>query len=1233
MGESEHGSASPDESDIPLPSLVVGLGASAGGVKALQEFFRHVTADIGAAYVVVLHLSPEHESRLAEVLRSSARIPVTRVTETVRVQPNHVYVISPNTSLRMADGLLTVSDTLRNEERRAPVDIFFRTLADKHSQRAVCIVLSGTGPNGSSGLKRVKEHGGLVIAQDPSECEHDDMPRNAIATGFVDNVLRVGEMPGRLLALAGRLGPRTREASQPSAEAAVEPMRQILTLVRLRTGHDFSHYKPGTVLRRIERRRHLHELPDVTAYARFVREHQDEVQALQRDLLISVTHFFRDTDAFAALERDIIPRLFHGKVSQDQVRVWAAGCATGEEAYSVAMMLAEVADRSADPPSTQVFATDLDHAAIAEARDGFYTDADVADVSPERLRRFFTREIGGYRVRRELREALLFAHHNVLKDPPFSHLDLVCCRNLLIYLNRSAQERLINTFHFALKPGGYLFLGTAESPDGSGDLFSTVDKAAHIYEGRGGLARPVPPLADPIGVSAPASPRAQGRPRAFANERISSGDLHLRILEQFAPPSILVNDEHQIIHMSEHAGEYLRVGGGEFSRDLLRLVRPELAIELRTAVYRATREWEAVEVRGIEVTIEGQPRRIDLGVRPVLGDKDPAGRFLLVLFKPSEDAEAEPVGPAILELVSRPDDEAARELDAELARLKSHLRATIDQYETQAEQSKASNEELQALNEELRSAAEELETSKEELQSLNEELTTVNQELKIKIEELALTSDNFKNLIHSTEIGTIFLDRSLRVKLSTPRAREVFNLLPLDVGRPLSDITTNLIYDGLTRDADLVLTRLQTIEREVETSRGQWYVARVLPYRTTDERIEGVVITFQDVTERRRIESLVRASEERLRLLLDSLKDYAVFTITPSGQIDSWNTAAQRVFGYSEEEAIGLSMAALFTPEDRERGVREAELQRAEREGRVEDERWHVRKDGTLVLCSGVVSPLSGPERRGFVKIARDVTTMRENELALKRARAELEERLRQTHDLEAQLERRTGGERRIAALVRRLVTAQEEERGRIARHIHDVVGQQLTALRLALEQHDMRAADSSRDDSDLNRALRIVEEVDKQLDFLAWELRPAALDDLGLEVALSRYVQSWSTHHGVHAEFRAIGLDSDRLAPETETEFYRIAQEALHNVAKHAHATRVDIIVERRNSTEAVLLIEDNGIGLSGTDEAVASGMGLASMRERAALVSAAFSIESSPGKGTTIFVRQIPSPDAIDA
>jgi PAS domain S-box-containing protein len=616
-----------------------------------------------------------------------------------------------------------------------------------------------------------------------------------------------------------------------------------------------------------------------------------------------------------------------------------------------------------------------------------------------------------------------------------------------------------------------------------------------------------------------------------------------------------------------------------------------------------------------------------LGVRPLLGDEEPARGFLLVLFSESETPPADGVASSTLQLAGPLTTDAARHLEEELARVNGQLRSTVDQYETQVEEAKSANEELQAINEELRSAAEELETSKEELQSVNEELTTVNQELKIKIEELAVTNNNFQNLINSTEIGTIFLDRQLRVKLSTPRVRDVFNLLPVDAGRPLSDITSSLDDNRLVSDAELVLEHLQTIERELEASDGRCYLTRILPYRTTEDRIEGVVLTFLDVTKRRHAESLVRASEERLRLLIDSVKDYAIFTIADDAAVASWNSGAQRMFGYAEAEIVGRPFATLFTPEDRQRGTPGQELARARTEGRAEDERWHVRKDGTLLFCSGVTTPLGGVAGSGFAKVARDLTISRANEVALKRARAELDERVRQSHSLELQVEEGKGGERRISSLVRRLVTAQEDERARIARDMHDLVGQQLTALRLALERHEFRCSAELGDDTDLQRARGIVQEMDRQLDFMAWELRPAALDDLGLGIALARYVESWSAHHGVRAEFRAVGLDGERLGPSTETTFYRIAQEALNNVAKHATASRIDVIVERRDGA-AVLVVEDDGVGFNPREkDTQEDGMGLIGMRERATLIGATLLIESSPGEGTTVFVRQAAS------
>lgn len=1201
-------------SDEPAAAMiVVGLGASAGGIPALQQFFTRVPASLNAAYVVILHLSPDHDSQLAQVLQTTTSMPVDQVVEPVLLEPRHVYVISPSHSLKIVDGKLVATEVTRPEERRTPVDVFFRTLADVHRSRAVCVVLSGTGANGSTGLRHVKKQGGLTIVQRPEEAEYADMPRHSIATGLVDYVLPIDEMPAKIAAFQRLL--RDEDESQPVRFAdEAEPLREVLALLRARTGHDFSNYKTGTLGRRIERRMAVCELATIGEYAQFMRQHPDEAVALMNELLISVTDFFRDPTAFAVLEQLVVPRIMDGKGAHDHVRAWVAGCATGEEAYSVAMLLAEAS--GSHRPGIQVFATDLDERAIVTAREGFYTESDVAGLSPERLNRFFVKDADGYRVRRELREMILFAHHNLIKDPPFSHLDLVCCRNLMIYLNRAIQDRLVETFHFALRPGGYLFLGTSELPDGTNDLFATIDKNAHVFENRSLTSRlPVPEY----GVITPIPP-AQRHPAARQAGRIAPPDLHLRLLEQFAPPSIVVTEEYHVVHVSDRAGEFLQVSGGEPSRDLLRLIRAELRGDLRTALHQAARQRTNVEVRNVRLEGERRDRRVNILVRPVLREGDPARGFFLVLFEhaePPRGTAAEPV------VVSVHDEPLALQLEDELARLKTQLRATIEQYETQVEEAKASNEELQAVNEELRSAAEELETSKEELQSVNEELSTVNQELKIKIEELGLTNNDFQNLIVSTDIGTIFLDRALRVKLSTPRAQEIFNLLPSDIGRPLSDITSTLIDDRLHEQTRQVLERLQSVEREVQTRDGRWFQMRILPYWTLDARIDGVVMTFQDITERRRAEGRVRATEERLRLLIDRAADYAIFTLTLDGIIDSWNAGAERMFGYSASEIVGRDGAMLFTPEDRAAAVPQAEIQQSTLLERIEEERWYMRKDGTRLFCSGVMIRLGEDRPVGLAKIARDLTAQRLAESALQDAHADLEVRVRErTGELEAAVFHHVKAERQVTGLVRRLVKAQEDERARIARDLHDQFGQQLTALRLTLERHRDRSGVENTDD-DLARAIEQARAIDAEIDFLAWELRPAALDELGLAVALPRYVGEWSLHCGIAAESHTAGFVRGHLSPEAEIAFYRVAQEALNNVLKHGHATRVDVILESRDRG-VVLVVEDDGVGFEVSDPAVAEkGIGLAGMRERAALIGALLEVESSPGKGTSIFLR----------
>ena len=1220
MAERVNDKNDPPQPDGPLDTPpVVGIGASAGGIGALREFFSHVELPSGAAYVVILHLSPDRDSHLAEVLQSASAMPVAQVTSSVAIEADHVYVLSPNKSLTISGGQLSVADFTRTEERRAPVDVFFRALADSHGSRSVAVVLSGTGPNGSAGVKRIKAYGGLVIVQDPAEADYGDMPRNSIATGLVDVILPVRAMAAKIAAYIEHLRRDIPDAEPGDAgNDDGDAMREVLALLRVRTGHDFSNYKLATVRRRVERRMTLREVPSITNYAGLIRQEPAEAVSLMQELLISVTNFFRDGTAWRALEQRIIPRLFSNKGVTEQVRVWIPGCATGEEAYSIAILLAEHMANPLDRPAIQLFATDLDLRAISIAREGLYSAAEVAEVSEERLQRFFVRDPAGYRIRRELREQVLFAQHNLVKDPPFSHLDLISCRNLLIYLNHAVQERVIETFHFALRPGGYLFVGNSEAPEGSNELFMRVDSEAHVYESRTVTTR----LAVPLVVGAPTMTRPARIPEARSADRLAPADLHQRMLEQYAPPSVIISADHHVVHMSERAGRYMQIRGGELTRDLLLLVQPELRPDLRTALHQAARDRITVDVRGIAVTRENGTARIDLSVRPALREGDPARGFFLVVFDeaaPGTRADDEPS-----RTLTSPAEPVVLHLEEELVRLKAQLRSTIEQYETQVEEAKASNEELQAMNEELRSAAEELETGKEELQSVNEELTTVNEELKIKIDELAVTNNDFQNFINATDIGAIFLDRSLRVKFSTPLAREVFNLLDSDGGRLLSDITSKLSYTGVHDDVQRVLDRLTPIEREVQSDNDHWHLMRLRPYRTSDNRIDGVVITFQDISERHVAVEHLRQSEERLRMLVDSALDYAVFTMTEQGAIDSWNPGAERMFGYTADEILGNDSSLLFTPEDRHAGMPMRELAEARRIGRAVDERYHLRKNGTRFYCSGVTRRL-GTGGIGFAKIARDLTGQQLAADALKGAHDELEQRVRmRTSELQAAVVEQEEAKLSVTTLLHRLVSAQEDERRRIARDLHDHFGQQLTTLRLALERCQQNRGSSDAGGDEVARALALTQQIGSDLDFLAWELRPAALDELGLAAALPRFVTEWSAHVGIPAEFRFGGFENGQIPRDAEVAFYRVAQEALNNISKHAHASRADVVLAV-NDGEVVLVIEDDGVGFDAVGDGFrANGLGLAGMRERAALAGATLQVESAPGKGTSIYLRR---------
>jgi two-component system CheB/CheR fusion protein len=930
------------EQSKPEPT-VIGIGASAGGLAALKTFLQHVPPDSGLAFVVVVHLSPDHESHLAELLQPHVPFPVEQVSDSTPLQGNHVYVIPPNANLNTIDTHLRLSKLEKHRRERAPIDHFFRTLASTHDGQAIAVILTGTGSDGTLGVKDVKANGGLVIVQDPNEAEYDGMPQSAIATGLADFILPVAEIPGAILRF-DRTAPRLPQPKDGEDVPQNERMllQKVFAQLRARTDRDFSRYKRSTVLRRVARRMQLNYLEDLQAYLEKLRERPEEVRALADDLLITVTHFFRDPEVFEKLQTEIIPRLFEKRGPGDVIRVWSVGCATGEEAYSIGMLLVEAGAKHELAPHVQVFASDLHARSLEKAREGFYPGDIETDVSAERLKRFFNKENGGFRVRKELRDLVVFAPHNILADPPFSRLDLISCRNLLIYLERDVQRDVIELFHYALNPEGTLMLGSAESIDAQ-DLFRVEDKRLCFFRKRNVPSRdfrlPVFPL------TRTRLPGEPGPRPEQSSEPVAYGRLHQQMVERYAPPSILVSPENKLVHLSENAGRYLNHPGGEPTANVLKVVRPELRIDLQASLQAARESKQAVDSKPVPVRFNGHPRPVVLHVRTAK-ETEREG-YALVIFEEREPGREDEAPAAAVP----PGHQAERiqELENELTVSRQRLQAIIEEYESSQEEMKASSEEMQSTNEELRSTLEELETSKEELQSINEELQTVNQQNRQKVDELAQLSSDLQNLLTSTEIATLFLDRNFRILRFTPKLGDLFNIRSTDRGRPISDLTHRLGYAMLRSDAEAVLNRLAPIEREVQDDAGRWYLTRVLPYRSTDDRIEGVVITFVDIDSRKRSAEALRASEERLRRML-SVAVVGVLIFDNEGRLVDCNEAYLKMSGFTKEEVASktLTWRTLTPPEHIESS--EQQFAKVAQTGTIGPyEKEYFRKDGSRV--------------------------------------------------------------------------------------------------------------------------------------------------------------------------------------------------------------------------------------------------------------------------------------------
>jgi two-component system, chemotaxis family, CheB/CheR fusion protein len=951
---------------------VVGIGASAGGLAAFEAFFSAMPADAasGAAFVLVQHLAPDHKSILVDLVRRYTRMRVFEVTDGMTVEPDCAYIIPPNRDMAFLDGTLQLLEPSAPRGLRLPIDFFFRSLAVDQHERAICIVLSGTGSDGTLGVRAVKGEGGMVMAQNPESTEYDGMPRSAIGTGLVDYVLPPAEMPTHLMAyLAHAFGRAPRPAAPPTAQGA-DALKKVFVLLRAQVGHDFSQYKRNTVVRRIERRMAVHQIERLAEYVRFLQQTPAEVEALFRDLLIGVTSFFRDPEAFAALEEQAIPRLFAGEPAGGPIRVWVPGCSTGEEAYSIAMLLQEQIASLRQGFTAQVFATDVDRAAIEQARAGVYPASIAADVAPERLARFFSQEPGGgaYRVHKGLRDLLVLSEQDVIKDPPFSKLDLISCRNLLIYMDGELQKKLIPLFHYALKPGGVLFLGTSETVGDSVDLFATLDRPSKLYQRkaqvrgtpRAGLGRLVLPPAEAGGAARPAG-------RAPAGGKASLREVAERaLLQQYAPVGVLVDERGDVLYLHGRTGQYLEPAPGDFGPNVLKMAREGLRRELSTALHHAAARREPVHLPGLRVKTNGDFTAVDLTVRPVTaGPAAEAGPALfLVTFAPAVATPPGATAPATARGRTRPAAGAAAraaagaaEVDARLEALQQELRAkeeylqsTNEELETSNEELKSANEEMQSVNEELQSTNEELETSKEELQSVNEELATVNAELQQKVADLSRANNDMSNLLAGTGIGTIFVDHQLRIQRFTPAATQVINLIPTDVGRPVAHIVANLAgYDRLVEDVQGVLDTLLPREVEVQTRAGAWFSLRIRPYRTLENVIEGAVITFVDITELRQARESASESEavRRLAVVVRDARD-AISVRDLEGRVRAWNPGAQRLYGWSEAEVLALNVSDLIPEPERAREL--AVLQRLGRAEVVEPYRTRRIAKGARIV-------------------------------------------------------------------------------------------------------------------------------------------------------------------------------------------------------------------------------------------------------------------------------------------
>ena len=890
---------------------VVGIGSSAGGLEALELFFANLSHETGFVFIVVTHQLPGHVSLLPDLLSKFTNMPVLTAEDGIYLKSDHVFVCPPGKNLALLNHRLHLVDCQKHDSAHLPIDFFLRSLAEDIQEMGVGVILSGTGTDGTLGLKAIKGASGMTMVQDPKTAKFDGMPSSAIALGDVDFVLPPEKMGSQLIQYSKGPYFKSIYSAKPETLVASEPIQKIFLMLRNRTGNDLSAYKPTTIKRRIVRRMNIHQIKNPDNYIQFLQENPVELDKLFKELLINVTSFFRDAEAFEALSDLALPKLFEGKPDNTELRIWVAGCSSGEEPYSLAILLKEYMAKTGHSLRFQIFATDLDEWSITRAREGIYPIGIAADVSPDRLQRFFKLEDGQYRISKEIRDTVIFATQNLIQDPPFTRVDLISCRNLLIYLNAELQKEIFPQFHYALNPGGILFLGSSESIGHFDNLFLAIDKKWKLYQRKNTRATFLVSKLSQFSTSIGGFSRTQLTvPGSEIQESNLARQIERLLLNCFVPVSVIINEHGSIIYIHGRTGKYLEPSAGQPNMNIIEMAREGLRLPLVSSLRLAAKKGETEIISsGLRVKTNGDFETIDLKLKKII-DPEALRDFFLVSFYPATtENKVQPADSIKTDsiLINKADEK--EQLEQELFFTKESLRTTIEELETANEELKSTNEELQSINEELQSSNEELETAKEEMQSLNEELNSVNSELQAKIETLSDTHDDMQNLLNSTDIATIFLDGHLKIKRFTRQATAIIKLIDGDVGRPLEDLVSTLKYDHLIDDAKTVLKTLVHKDTEVQTVNDEWYLLRILPYRTAENMIDGLVISFVDISRLKKAEQSAQAAY--LTTAIVNTVRQPLLVLDDELHILTANPAFNQTFTVNNENLTGQSLFAI----------------------------------------------------------------------------------------------------------------------------------------------------------------------------------------------------------------------------------------------------------------------------------------------------------------------------------